>query len=199
MPLIWKAFFFILVATSLLFLAWILFYPKPAPRTQEETLSRMIALEQDGRFDEAVKTVQVWLQDNRRDVSRDGLLYEQIAMVYITKAYKKSDSREDSVGRAGQNLEKTLSLHDREPHDGIDTELFEIGGGYEALGNLPSADKCKFYEKARQLFERQLALVKCDTYTAYGRTFPLEPFRVTVKKHLDFVRQKLSNAGCPTN
>jgi hypothetical protein len=184
MPLIWKTFFFTLVSTSLLFLVWILFYPKPTPRTQEEALSRMIALEGDGRYDEAVKTVQVWSQDSGRDVSRDGLLYEQIAMVYINKAYKKRKSTEDSVHQADLNLEKALSLHEQEQFEGLGTDLFEIGRGYEALGNLTMAEKCEFYEKARQLFERQLPLIQSDTDTASGRTFSLKPLQVDVKSIL---------------
>ena len=197
MTLLWKIFFLALVAASLSFVAWMLFYPKPPPLSPGEAVNRMIALQDDGRYDEAVKTVQTWMQKNPRDASRDGLLYQQIAMVYITKACKKPDSREDSVSHAGQNLEKALSLHDQEPHDGIDAELFEIGGGYEALGNLPVADNCKFYEKARELFERQLPLIQSDNYSASDRTFSLKPLQDEVKKHLDAVRQKLSSSGCP--
>ena len=199
MILLWKIFFLTLVATSLLFLAWILFYPKPAPQSPGEAVNRMIALQDDGRYDEAVKTVQTWMQMNPRDASRDGLLYQQIAMVYITKAYKEPDSREDSVSQAEQNLEMALGRRDQEVSGGLGTDLFEIGTGYEVLGNLPVAETCKFYEKARQLFERQLPLIQSDTYTASGRTFSLKPLQVAVNKHLEAVRQKLSNAGCPTN
>jgi tetratricopeptide (TPR) repeat protein len=199
MILLWKIFFLTLVTTSILFLAWILFYPKPAPQSPGEAVNRMIALQDDGRYDEAVKTVQTWMHKNPRDASRDGLLYQQIAMVYITKAYKKPDSREDSVGQAQQNLEMALSLHDQGVPGSLGTDLFEIGTGYEALGNLPVDENCKFYEKARQLFERQLPLIQSDTYTAYGTTVRLEPLRAEVRKHLAAVRQKLSNAGCPAN
>ena len=65
--------------------------------------------------------------------------------------------------------------------------------------DLPVAEKCKFYAKAQQLYERQLPLIQGDTYTAYGKTFPLEPLQADVKKHLDAVRQKLSSSGCPAN
>ena len=199
MTLIWKTLFLTLLAATLLFLAWILYYPKPAPRSQEEALSRMIALERDGRYDQAVKTVQGWLQDSRRDVSRDGLLYEQIATVYTAKAYKRPESREDSVHQAEQNFERALSFHEQEKSDDLGIDFFEIGGGYEALGNLSIAERCKFLQKARQLFERQLPLIQGDTYTAYGKTFPLKSLQVDVKKHLDAVRQKLSSSGCQAN
>jgi hypothetical protein len=103
-PIIWRIFFLTIVATSLLFVGWILFYPKPAPRTQWEALDRMTVLREDGRYDEAVRTLQTWMQNDRRDASRDGLLYQQIAMVYFIKAYKRPEAREDSVHQAALTL-----------------------------------------------------------------------------------------------
>jgi tetratricopeptide (TPR) repeat protein len=199
MPLIWKTFFFALVVTSLLFLAWILYYPKPEPQNQGEALSRMIALQENGRYDESIQTIKRWLQNNRRDPSRDAWMYHQIAMVYIIEAYERPKTRDNSIRQAEVNLERSLSLHDQQETEETSPDLLGIGGGYEVLGDLSDTEKCKFYEKGQLLFERQLPLIKGDTYTAYGTTVPLEPFRAEVRKHLDAVRQKLSNAGCPTN
>jgi|SRR5579859_2329045 len=198
MTLIWKTFFLTLSVGSLLFLAWILYYPKPAPQSAAEAVTRMTVLQEDGRYDEAVATVETWLQNRERDKSRDGILYQQIAIVYIIESYKRPKVREDAVRQAELNLEKSLSLSDQEQSQGIGTDLFGIGGGYEVLGDLPVAEKCKFYAKAQQLYERQLPLIQGDTYTAFGKTFPLEPFRAEVRKHLAAVREKLSKAGCPT-
>ena len=199
MTLIWKTFFLTLSVGSLLFLAWILYYPKPAPQSAGEAVTRMTVLQEDGRYDEAVGTVQTWLQNRERDTSHDGFLYHQIAMVYIIESYKRPKVREDAVRQAELNLEKSLSLLDQEQSQDIGIDLFEIGGGYEALGDLPVAEKCEFYAKAQQLYERQLPLIQGDTYTAYGKTFPLEPLQADVKKHLAAVRQKLSSSDCPAN
>ena len=199
MALLWKTFFLTLVAASLLLLAWMFFYPKPAPQSPGEAVNRMIALQDDGRYEEAVKTVQTWMKKNPRDASRDGLLYRQIAMVYVLKAYKLPGTREDSVRQAALNFDNALSLHDEDHSAGLGTDLFEIGNGYEHLGDLALVEKCKFYEKARRLFERQIPLIQSETYTASGRTFSLKPLQVEVKKHLDDVRQKLSNSACPAN
>ena len=199
MILLWKIFFVTLVAASLLFLAWILYYPKPEPQNQGEALNRMIALQEDGRYEEAVKTIQRWLQNDRRDVSRDGWMYHQIAMVYIIEASKKPETRGVSIHQAELNLEKSLSLHDQQQTEDTNPGLYGIGGGYELLGDLSEAGKCNLYEKAETLFERQVPLIKGDTYTAYGTTIPLEPLRAEVRKHLDAVRKKLSTSGCPAN
>ena len=196
MALTWRVFFFTLFAASILFLAWILYYPKPAPRNQGEALNRMITLQDDGRYDEAVKTMQKWLQNDRRDVSRDGWMYHQIAMVYIIEAYKKPEIRGASIHQAEVNLERSLILHDQQQTEDKSPNLLEIGGGYEVLGDLSDAEKCNFYEKAQLLFARQLPLIKGDAYTAYGTTVPLEPLRAETREHLAAVRQKLSNAAC---
>ncbi|HEV2104075.1 MAG TPA: hypothetical protein VGR58_14955 [Candidatus Acidoferrum sp.] len=199
MGLLWKTFFLALVAASLLFLARMFFYPKPAPQSPGEAVNRMIALQDDGRYDEAARTVQTWLQNNPRNASRDGLLYQQIAMVYVIKAYKSPETREDSVRQAALNFDNARILHDKEQSSGLDTELFELGSGYEHLGDLSVAEKCKFYEEARQLFEKQAPLIQSETYTASGKTFSLKPLQVEVKKHLDAVREKLSSSGCQAN
>jgi hypothetical protein len=75
-------------------------------------------------------------------------------------------------------------------------DLFGIGGTYEILGDMSDKDKCKYYEKARQAFVRQLPSIKGQTYTAYGKTVPLEPLRTEVRKYLDGVNQKSSQDGC---
>ena len=199
MILLWKTFFLTLVAASLLFLTWVLFYPKPAPQSAGEAVNRMIALQDDGRYDEAVKTVQTWMQKNPRDASRDGLLYQQISFVYIKKAYKERKSAEDSVRRARLNLEKALTLHDQKQTDDLGLDLFEIGGEYELMGDLPVTEKCECYKKAQQLFEQQLPLIQADTYTSFGKTYSLNPLRADVNKHLTAVRKKLSTSGCPAN
>lgn len=74
--------------------------------------------------------------------------------------------------------------------------LFEIGGGYAILGDHSNESKCQFYERAIQDFDKQLTLIKDDTYTAYGKTYSLERLRSEIRKQLDEVRTKFSSAGC---
>lgn len=166
------------------------------PQNQQEVLTRMIELEGEGRYDRAVKVVEFWLRDSRRDISRDGLLYDQMAMVYIAKAYKRPSSREESIHQAELNLEQSLSLSDQQNQNDLRVDLFEIGGKYELLGDISRRDKCRLYEKAQGLLLRQLPLIRGDSYTAYGKTLRLEPFRAEVRKHLDAVNEKFSKAGC---
>jgi hypothetical protein len=156
----------------------------------------MIELQREGRHDKAVQVVDTWMNDSRRDVSHDGLLYHQIAMVYIVKAYKKPATRVESVHQSELNLQKALGLYDKKKPQDIDIELFGIGGAYEILGDISDKDKCRFYEIAIRAFERQLPLIKGDSYTAYGKTVPLEPVRGDIMKHLDGVNEKYSTAGC---
>ncbi len=117
-------------------------------------------------------------------------------MVYIARAYKKPRSRDESVHLAEMNLEKALGIINKNKSEDLDVMLFEIGGAYELLGDMSNKDKCRLYEIARQTFERQLPLIKGDSYTAYGHTTPLEPVRRDVRKHLDAVSGKSSRASC---
>lgn len=79
----------------------------------------------------------------------------------------------------------------------LQTDLFQIGGSYEILGDLSDQEKCGYYATARKDLERQLPLIQDESYTAYGKTFPLEPLRRDVHKHLDAVKEKSLKIGCP--
>ncbi len=176
--------------------AWLAYHETRIPQNQGEVLNRMIELQREGRYDKAVQVVQNWMRDNRRDTSHDALLYQQIAIVYIAKAYKKSRSRDESMRRAEENLQRALSFFDEQSQGDLSLDLFEIGEGYEILADISNQDKCRLYEKARALFVQQLPLIKGDSYTAYGHTTPLEPVRNDVRKHLDAVKGKSLRAGC---
>jgi hypothetical protein len=63
----------------------------------------MIELEKDGRYDKAAEVVQNWMNDGGRNVTRGESMYDQTAMVYISKAYKRPRTREESVHRAEDN------------------------------------------------------------------------------------------------
>jgi predicted metal-dependent hydrolase len=156
----------------------------------------MMELVKERRYDKAIQVVQNWMNDSRRDHSNDGFLYQQIAMVYIEKAYREPATRADSLHAAEGNLEKALAFFDSKAPEDNDVELFGIGGAYQLLGDVANEGKCQYYGKARLLFARQLPLIKGDSYTAYGRTIPLETVRADIKKHLDALSEKCSQAGC---
>jgi tetratricopeptide (TPR) repeat protein len=179
--------------------AWVIYHETRIPQNEKEALNRMIELQQEGRYDKAAKVMQTWMGNNRRDVSHDGFLYGQIAIVWLQKAYARRGSRDESIGRAEENLQKQLRLYEGQKHDDLSLDLFEIGRGYEVMADISDREKCRLYGKARELFERQLPLIKGDSYTAYGHTTELEPVRHDVKNHLDGVSDKLSKASCQVN
>jgi tetratricopeptide (TPR) repeat protein len=193
----WKVLFLMFLVPIVALAAWLAYHETRTPQNENEVLRRMIELQREGRYDKAVQVVQNWMNDSRRDMSHDELLYQQIAMVYIAKAYKKRSSRDESVHLAEMNLEKSLNLFEKDAPKDNDPWLFEIGGAYELLGDTSDKDKCRLYEKASAALTRQLPLIKGDSYTAYGHTTPLEPVRAEIRKHLDALNEKSSKAGCP--
>jgi tetratricopeptide (TPR) repeat protein len=196
MTRLWKFLLSIVVGACLVLAVWIAIHEGRTPQNETEVLNRMIELEKEGRYDKAVQVVQNWMSNSRHNISNDGTLYDQIAFAYIAKAYKKPATRDESVHQAEMNLEKALGFFDKKKRGDIDIDLFEIGGAYEILGDVSDKDKCRFYEIARHAFERQLPLIKGDSYTAYGKTIPLEPVRADIRKHLEGVIKKFSGAGC---
>jgi len=189
----------VLLAVSVPFVAltaWLVYHETRIPQNQAEVLNRMIELQKEGRYDKAAQVVQNWMNDRQRDISHDGLMYDQIAMLYIMKAYKRPRSREDSIHRAEEDLEKELSLFERQNHDDLSVDLFDIGRAYEALGDISDTNKCRFYRKAGQALERQLPLIKGDSYTSYGYTTQLEPLRAEIRKHIEAINGKYLAAAC---
>jgi tetratricopeptide (TPR) repeat protein len=174
--------------------AWFAYHETRTPQNQTEVLNRMIELQREGRYDKAVQVVQNWI-----DVSHDGLMYDQIAFVYIAKAYKRPENRGESIRRAEESLQRALTFFDGQSQNHLSLEPFEIGGAYEILADISDKDKCRLYERARELFVRQLPMIKGDSYTAYGHTTPLEPVRGDVRKHLNAVNEKSSKAGCQSH
>ncbi len=185
------------LATVCLALAgWFVVARRDVPKIGTDALTRAIELQEAGRYDKAVQVLQTWMKDSSRNTSHDGFLYQQIAMIYMAKAYKKPATRDESIHEAQLNLEKSLDfVNKRDPEDNS-LDLDGIGGAYEILGDLSDKDKCQFYEQAKQAFVRELPLIKGDSYTAYGKTVPLEPIRIEIRKHLDRVNEKYPRAGC---
>ena len=159
----WKILCSALLVACVIFGAWLTYHETRTPRNQAEVFNRMMELAKEGRYDKAAQVVQNWMNDSRRDSSHDGFLYQQIAMIYIAKAYKKPATRADSVHAADVNLEKALAFFDRKVPADNDVSLFGIGGTYQMLGDVADDSKCQYYEKARQSFAIQLPLIKGDS------------------------------------
>jgi hypothetical protein len=156
----WKVLSLIVIVAFVVLVARFVYHETRIPQNQGEVLNRMIELQKEGRYDKAVQVVQNWMNDGRRDISHDGFMYGQIAMVYIMKAYKRPTARDQSVRRAEENLQKALSFFDGRSQSDLSLDPFEIGGGYEILADISDKDKCRLYEKARALFVRQLPLIR---------------------------------------
>jgi hypothetical protein len=195
MPL--KFLVLVLVAACLVLTAWFVFRERYTPKKGSEALNWAMELQQAGRYDKAAQVLQTWMKGPSRDTSHDGFLYQQIAMIYIAKAYKKPKTRNDSIRQSELNLIEAQRLFDQQQVRDNDSSLYGIGGAYEILGDMSDKDKCRLYEIGRHTLERQLRLVVGDSFNAYGKTVPLEPLRAEIRKHLGSVNKKFSTAGCP--
>jgi hypothetical protein len=136
------------------------------------------------------------MSQHQNDTSQDDFLHLQIAMVYISKAYRRQPTRDESLRNSASHLEQALNLYASKKPEDVDTMLFGIGGAYEIIGDVSPKDKCQYFAKARKAFEDQLPLIRGDSSTAYGHTMHLEPLRADVRKHLASVEEKSTHAGC---
>jgi hypothetical protein len=166
------------------------------PQNESEVMDRQIELVRASRCDKAIQVIETWMKNSRRDISHDGMLYQQIAIAYFGKACSKPTGKRESIRQVDPNLEKALELYNHENADGLRVDLFEIGRGHEQLGDLCNQYKCWYYRKSAEELTRQLSLVKGDSYEADGKKSPVEPLRRDINQHLDAVREKSADIPC---
>ena len=197
MPLSSKVFLSIFLLAVFGFAVWLVHQEVRTPQNEREVMDRQIDLLRAGRYDKAVQVIQTWMNDSKRDASRDGLLCQQVAMAYIAKAYNKPSGKEEAIRQAELNLERELDLYNKENVATLQVDLLEIGLAHEALGDRSDTDKCWYYGKALEELTRQLSLIVGDSYESDGKRFPLEPVRRKIKERLGAVDEKAAKTGCP--
>src|ERR1700730_14398874 len=81
------------------------------PRNRGEAVTQMVQLQDSGRYDDAVRVVQDWMSRHQNDTSQDDFLHLQIAMAYISKAYGRQSTRDESLRNSASHLERALNLY----------------------------------------------------------------------------------------
>jgi len=158
---------------------------------KKNQVSEMTDYTTQGRYDDAIQLGLTLLKDN----PRDEVIYQQIADVYLVRAQKEANNRDEWVGQAISYIQKSLSYHfdDKDP---AGVHLFQDARAFELAGDLTSGNRCDYYAKAKQLLERRSSYLQGDNVTLGGKTFPLEPLRKENQKVLMGVLGKIESAKC---
>jgi len=163
------------------------------PEKASDTVSLMARLGQWGRYDEAIRVAQDWMKKHPDAISHNLALYDQIALFYLMKASKDTARKEEWIQQVVTYYDKYLSVHQK---GDVDLALYETGRGFEAAGDLSTANGCLYYGRAVKSFEEEVPFIQGESYTAYSKTTPLEPVRRENEKALERVKGKLTRAGC---
>lgn len=159
-------------------------------QTQNE-ISQMTSYAKQGRYDDAV---QLGLELLTNDPS-DEIVYQQIADVYLIRAQKDRDKRDEWVAKAVSYVQKSLSFNSKD-RDTAGVHLFQDARSFESAGDLSADKRCTYYDRARKLLEDRASRLQGDQVTLAGKTFPLEPLRKENDKVLTGVKDKATKAGC---
>jgi tetratricopeptide (TPR) repeat protein len=163
------------------------------PAEGSDAISLMTTLDQRGRYDEAIRVAQAWMKKHPEDSAHNWAFYDQIAITYLMKASKDPGQREYWVHQAVDYYDKALLAHQKTD---VDITLYETGRGFETAGDLSTTNRCLYYGRAVKAFEEEIPFIQGDSYTAYGKTIPLEPVRQQDEKALEAVKVKFAKAGC---
>ncbi len=148
-----------------------------------------------GKWDDAIRVAQEWLKSHPEDDSgANGLVYEQMAIVYLAKASRDATHKDEWIRQAVVYFDKDLSLHPQEPFDTV--KFYSAGRGFEEAGDLSTADSCLYYGRALKAFADEQPFLQGDTYTVSGDSIPLTPMRKENEKSMERVQAKFVKTGC---
>lgn len=167
--------------------------PHP-PKTRGEMITLMTKYGKQGEWDDAIRVAQEWLKLHPEDASgANGIVYEQIGMVYLAKASRDAPHKDEWIRQAVAYFDKSLSEH--EPKDVI-IKFYSAGRGFEEAGDLSTTDSCLYYGRALKAFADQQPFLQNDTFTDSGGSIPLAPLRQENEKSRERVQAKFAKAGC---
>jgi tetratricopeptide (TPR) repeat protein len=186
----------VLVALAVLFFAAVFFWNHRVGATgpgqgaviqveSHDVGSQMANCIKKGQYDDAV---QIGLQALRNQPS-DELILEEIATVYLVRAQKEPEQREQWVAKAVSYADRALLLNSKD-RDAAGVHLLHHARSYEMSGDLSASDRCAHYEKALELLEARAPLLQGDHLTLEGKVFPLDPPRKENEKVLAEVKEK---------
>ena len=164
-----------------------------APEKGSEAITVMAKYNQQGRHDDAIRVAQDWLKRHPDDPLHGATFYEQIAITYLMKASKDSARKDEWIQQAVTYYDKDLSVHQKKD---VDIELYSVGRGFEAAGDLSTRDGCLYYGRAVKAFEQEVPFIQGDSFTAYGKTIPLAAVRKENEQALERVKDKFAKANC---
>lgn len=145
--------------------------------------SPVIELTNKGRYDAAVKAALAIIRRPEDEPFGD----QQVAMVYLIRAYKDPPHREQWVQTAGSYIDKTVALA---PTDfGM---LSESAREYEQAGDL-SKDGCPYYRKAVLAAEKVEPMVESDSLMVRDMKFPTKELRQGNQAFLKRLNTKLDS------
>jgi len=158
------------------------------PEKLNDALTLIVDYSREGRYDDAIRVAQDWMARHPEDS-----LYDQVAIIYLSKASKDSAHKDQWAEQAVANFERDLQTHKK---GAVDIELYYVGLGFERAADLSTHDSCSYYGRAVKAFEDEVQFIQGDSYTAYGSTAPLAPVRQGNEKALERVKSKFDKAGC---
>jgi len=149
--------------------------------------TQMVEYTRQGNYDKAVRTGLDALKEGP-----DGVIQQQIAMVYLQRAEKEPGLRDRWAREAVYYAERSLE-DDVHPKFLL---LHEAGGTFEIAGDLSASQKCEYYVRAMKAFTAAAPLLQGDYIALYGYRTPLAPLRDENEKLLTRVKEKAMRAGC---
>jgi hypothetical protein len=141
------------------------------------------------------KAVDESLKELRNEPG-DASVYYQTAMVYLIRAQREKNLREQWVDQASRYIDKQLATyrHGGDPVPGA--TLLLAGSALEASGEISDQQRCAYYHRAVEVLQEAAAASQGDQVILRGEPIPLAPLRTAISKELSRVRSRQGDARC---
>lgn len=160
---------------------------KPQHPNDAEVAQQMFAATKDHHYDEAV---QIGLEALKTRPS-DGLLLLQVGLVYMKRAMDDPQQRGRWLDLATEYANRTVAVT---PSDELN--YFNAARIYESAGDLSTENRCSFYRRASELFNRLAARLGDQTGSHQEGQSRSEILRRNARESAAQVAKKAALAGC---
>lgn len=154
---------------------------KFADMLKDETPAPDAKLEQEGRYDEAIRAV-LKPSKERPTQPED---YSRVAFLYLEWAKKDSGNRANLAQQSASYSEKPVQMAPNDPFV-LETAISNLNraGDYSENG-------CPYYEEAEAIGEKVVTLTEKETVNVGGTSYPTQHFKDSVPYLLKGVRAKV--------
>jgi len=121
----------------------------------------------------------------------DDLILDQIALLYLSRAVKDRNHREQWLKQADIFADRSVAINPV-----INVERYEAAAIFESSGDLTNGDKCPLYHRSLTLLAEWSSTLTAENLRVGETSVPAAPIRKEMEGVKSRIEAKQTRAGC---